>query len=135
MRTQNHKHFALKPFHGGGTTTQLICYKDKIVVPKTLQNRVIDFYHTRLCHPGINRTEETISQYFYWQNMRNDITKAVSTCAICQKQKKQRKKYGHLPVKEAECLPWERLCVDLIGPYDIKSNRGCTRNKITFFTL
>ena len=38
MQAQNHKHYALKPFHGGGTTTQLICYKDKIVVPKTLQN-------------------------------------------------------------------------------------------------
>ena len=96
-------------------------YKHKIVVPQTLQKRVIDFYHTTLCHPGINRTEETISQHFYWQNMQNDITKSVSTCAICQKQKKQRRKYGHLPEKEAEFRPWERLCVDLIGPYNIKS--------------
>ena len=30
------------------------------------------------------------------------------------------KKYGHLPPKEAEAEPWERLCVDLIGPYTIK---------------
>jgi hypothetical protein len=29
-------------------------------------------------------------------------------------------KYGHLPSKEAEAEPWERLCVDLIGPYTIK---------------
>jgi hypothetical protein len=28
-------------------------------------------------------------------------------------------KYGHLPSKEAEAEPWERLCVDLIGPYTI----------------
>jgi hypothetical protein len=25
-----------------------------------------------------------------------------------------------LPSKEAEAEPWERLCVDLIGPYTIK---------------
>ena len=31
-----------------------------------------------------------------------------------------KKKYGHLPIKEAEAEPWEKLCVDLIGPYTIK---------------
>ena len=31
--------------------------------------------------------------------------------------KKQREKYGHLPPKEAEELPWSRVNVDLIGPY------------------
>jgi hypothetical protein len=29
-------------------------------------------------------------------------------------------KYRHLPSKEAEAEPWERPCVDLIGPYTIK---------------
>jgi hypothetical protein len=41
-------------FHGGGTSRQLICFKGKIVVPKLLQKHVIDWYHTTLCHPGIN---------------------------------------------------------------------------------
>jgi hypothetical protein len=53
--------------------------------------------------------------------MRDNITKDVLTCAICQKQKKITKKYGHLPEKEAEFEPWERLCVDLIGPYKVNS--------------
>lgn len=56
--------------------------------------------------------------------MRNDITNDVATCSICQKQKKQRKKYGHLPEKKAEFQPWERLCVDLIGPYTIKKGKN-----------
>jgi hypothetical protein len=29
-------------------------------------------------------------------------------------------KYENLPSKEAEAEPWEKLCVDLIGPYTIK---------------
>ena len=29
------------------------------------------------------------------------------------------KKYGLLPIKEAEVVPWHQLCVDLIGPYRI----------------
>jgi hypothetical protein len=54
--------------------------------------------------------------------MREQITNDVSTCAICQTQKKQSKKYGLLPEKEAEAMPWDRICVDLIGRYNIKSN-------------
>ena len=52
--------------------------------------------------------------------MRNQITNAVTSCAICQRNKKQRKKYGHLPEKVAESDPWDKLCVDLIGPYQIR---------------
>ena len=36
--------------------------------------------------------------------------------------KKQRKKYGHLPAKEAEALPWSRVNVDLIGPYVVRTS-------------
>jgi hypothetical protein len=46
----------------------------------------------------------------------------VSTCAICQTQKKQSKKYGLLPEKETEAMPLDTLCINLIGPYYIKSN-------------
>ena len=35
--------------------------------------------------------------------------------------KKQCKKYGHLPPKQAEVIPWQRVNVDLIGPYTIKT--------------
>jgi hypothetical protein len=46
----------------------------------------------------------------------------VLTCTICQTQKKQSKIYGLLPEKDAEAMPWDRLCIDLIGPYSIESN-------------
>jgi transposase InsO family protein len=51
--------------------------------------------------------------------MRTFITDSVSSCAICQRNKKQRKKYGLLPEKIAESTPWDKCCVDLIGPYKI----------------
>jgi hypothetical protein len=37
-------------------------------------------------------------------------------------EKKQSKKYGLLPEKEAEVKQWEQLCIDLLGPYNIKNN-------------
>ena len=112
--------YSLKDFNGGGKTTSLICYKDKIVVPALLQRHVIMWYHTTLCHPGINRTEETIGQHLWWPNMRNHITNYVKICPLCQRNKRRQKKYGLLPPKEAEATPWDKLCVDLIGPYKIR---------------
>ena len=55
--------------------------------------------------------------------MRDHITRDMSTCGACQKQKKQHKMYGLLPENEAEYKPWEKLCVDLIGPCKIRSKK------------
>ena len=80
---------------------------------------MIDWYHTILCHPGQNRTEETIAQHLWWPNMQEQITAFVKACPTCQKNKRKHTQYGHLPTKEAEAKIWDRLCVDLIGPYKI----------------
>jgi len=112
--------YHLKSFYRGESQYDLICHKHKIVVPKTLQKQILEWYHTFLIHPGINRTEETINQHFWWKTMRDDITKHVSCCPICQKNKRKHKKFGEVPPKKAEANPWERLCVDLIGPYTIR---------------
>ena len=53
--------------------------------------------------------------------MQNHVTAFCKTCRTCQLFKKQRKKYGHLPPKEAEARPWSRVNVDLIGPYVVRT--------------
>jgi len=112
--------YQLQSFHGGGTSTDLVCFKGKIVIPNKMQEHVLNWYHTVLCHPGINRTEESIGQHLWWPKMREHITKYVTRCPTCQRNKRKIKKYGLLPPKEAETLPWDKLCVDLIGPYKIR---------------
>lgn len=111
--------YQIVPYHGGGITHNLVCFKDKIVVPCKLQKHVISWYHTVLCHPGINRTEESIGQHLWWPKMRDHITLYVQSCPVCQLNKRQNKKLGWLPPKIAEATPWDTLCVDLIGPYKI----------------
>ena len=48
-------------------------------------------------------------------------------CPICLRTKKRSIKYGKLPSKVAETIPWETLCVDLIGPYKIKLKKHKTK--------
>ena len=112
--------YKIKAFNAAGKVRELVCYKDKIVVPKTSQKQVMNWYHHYLGHPGINQTKESIGQHLWWPKMRDQITNTVNACAICQCNKKQRKTYGHLPEKRAESEPWDKLCVDLIGPYQIQ---------------
>ena len=120
--------YTIKPFHGAGKTRHLICVNDKIVVPKTLQKRLVEWYHTQLCHPGETRTELTITQHFTWNNLRKTVKEVCSKCHTCQLTKRSDAKYGKLPAKIAETTPWETLCVDLIGPYSFSQPDGKTIN-------
>ena len=44
-----------------GTEINLLCYSDRIVVPKVLQPKILEWYH----YPGRDGTLKTISQHFY----------------------------------------------------------------------
>jgi hypothetical protein len=82
--------YHLADFVGGEKTRSLVCHNGKmIVVPQALTHHVTDWYHTVLCHPGINRAEESISQHLYWPKMRNQITNYVQSCPTCQKSKRK----------------------------------------------
>ena len=107
---------------------KLVTREDKIVVPRRLQGRVVAWYHEYLVHPGETRLEKTLRQTLYWKGLRGHVEGYVKTCRQCQLNKKQRKKYGHLPAKEAEpSEPWNRVNVDLIGPYTVRSPSGQSR--------
>lgn len=111
--------YTKEEFKHSDSTFSLITRKDKIVVPKSLQKKTVEWYHGVLMHPGETRTELTIGQHFYWPNMRKTVKDVCSKCGICQLTKKQHTKYGLLPPKNPEVIPWHTVCVDLIGPYKI----------------
>ena len=126
--------YILHSFRGGGKVQKLICNKEKkIIIPKVLQNRIVQWYHTYLSHPGINRTEQTIRQHFTWTNLRQTVYDLCATCPTCQRTKRSTVKYGKLPPKEAEAEPWEVVCVDLVGPYTMRKNG--TQPTLVFWAL
>jgi hypothetical protein len=83
----------------------------------------VEWYHSMLGHPGEKRTVATITQHLIWPKIHEQVATHFSKCKACQLYKGQKKKYGHLPVKDVEAHPWQTLCVDLIGPYTV-----CTKN-------
>ena len=98
----------------------LIHFAKKIHVPKALRQRVLNWYHHYLCHPGGDRLANTLSTICIWTGMVTQARKLGRQCERCQKFKKRTKKYGHLEPKQAETLvPWHTVCVDLIGTYSL----------------
>ena len=118
-------------FRGGENRSgiKLIVKNDKIYIPEQLQKRVVEWYHVQLNHPGFTQTEETLRQQYTWKNMHGAIWSICRKCDRWQRTKVHHIKYGFLPEKEAECVPWQKLCVDLIGPYTIRIQRPGQKEK------
>jgi Integrase zinc binding domain len=56
-----------------------------------------------------------------WPGVTQDVERLCSTCQVCQRTKKEHKKYGFLPPKLAEYDLWVMVCVDLLSPFTIKT--------------
>jgi transposase InsO family protein len=115
---QGTKEYILKNIEG----TELLTYNGRIIIPKALTERIVEWYHCYLRHPGQVRMDETLRQIYYWDNMRAMVQRHVKSCKLCQLCKKPRKQYGHLPAKTAEeSEPWSRVNVDMMGPLTVKT--------------
>eukprot|EP00957_Ditylum_brightwellii_P079929 6079218-Ditylum_brightwellii.AAC.1 len=121
--------YKTKDFLGGRKKCQLISLNDKIVVPKSLQSKIVIWCNVNLSHPGQIRTEATIRQHFTRNNLRKDVEQVCKKCHNHQLTKKIDPKIGLLPAKNVEEGPWDTLCVDLIGPCMIERKRKCKKEK------
>ena len=98
--------------------------KIRFVIPDSLQENVLNWYHHYLQHPGRDRMEKTLSETMWWHGMSTQIKDLCRKCDRCQKGKKRKRSYAHVPPKEAVTRPWHTVCVDLIGNYEITSRDG-----------
>jgi transposase InsO family protein len=123
-------------FPFGDKEFKLITKENKIVIPEVLQLKAVQYYHLTLCHPGEKRTEATLAQHYTWKGMQKTVEKVCKRCATCQLNKPTLRRVGHLPPKVVEETPWERLCIDLIGPYQIQGIRkGSPERKLHCLTM
>ena len=65
----------------------------------------------------MDRAEATILQHLYQPDIINAVRIEVNNCETCQLTKLSNKKYGKLPAKLYEEIPWNKLYVDLVGHY------------------
>lgn len=69
-------------------------------------------------HLGSYKTFSRVQMTFYWPKMRQDISKYVSRCSICQTTKSdQQRPAGMMGARRGVSRPWEMIAADLIGPF------------------
>ena len=56
-------------------------------------------------------------QHLYWPLIRESVRNEFSYCDTCQLTKRSNKIYGKVPAKVDEEIPWNNLCLDIIGTY------------------
>ena len=106
---------------------KLIHKNNRILVPRSKLQSVLDWYHTVLIHPGESRMIEIIKLVFTWSGLNKQAKNLVKTCHECQMCKKVgKKKYGLLPPKTAESMRWNRVNVDLWGLKSVVNVNGYT---------
>ena len=123
--------YSQKAFKHSDKSYDLWTKNDKIVLPQSMQRRATEWYHVHLLHPGQTRMELTIGQHYCWTGMRKTITTVCRACRVCKQAKHGHQKYGILPPKVPESIPWHTLCIDLIGPYTF----GHGKNAVTLHCL
>ncbi|XP_074303235.1 uncharacterized protein LOC141637674 [Silene latifolia] len=64
-------------------------------------------------HFGVNKTNDVLSEHFYWPKMSKDVQEIVAKCVVCQKAKSTFNKglYTPLPVPTQ---PWNEVSMDFI---------------------
>jgi transposase InsO family protein len=123
QRQQNPQRFPVKFVQG----RPLVCYKMhpndpegawKIALPTGLLDGVVGWYHRVLGHCGITRLYDTIRTHCYHPHLKRKCE--LLHCDACQLNKQLGAGYGELPPREAPLVPWDEVCVDLIGPWKIE---------------
>ena len=127
---QTGKDYFLQNFHGGDKKYSLICKNFKIVIPKQLENHVVEWCHNALSYPRVIRTKLSITQYFYWKNSRQTVYEICSKYKAYHFLKRNKKQYGKPPPKGAESISWDTLCEDPIGKYQVTPKGGGKKSQI-----
>ena len=98
-----------KYLYWGGKVTHIICRSDIIFMPTIIQNYAVNWYHTYPLHPGMDSTKATMSQNYYWPNLRYKIWTYIKFCKTFQKNNDN----------NINIVIWCIFLVYLIGPYKI----------------
>jgi hypothetical protein len=84
-----------------------------------LQRKIIHNHHDLVAygHPGISRTTELVSRFYWWPNLAKDVQSYIKGCAECQRHKinTQTRKAPLSPITPVhEALPFQTIALDFI---------------------
>ncbi|BHF67614.1 hypothetical protein SprV_0301064100 [Sparganum proliferum] len=91
-------------------------YPQRVVLPLSMVDDVVERMHAELGHSGTHKTEWALRRRYYWPNQKTDIQNILRSCGHCLGFKSPGHSYRAplQPIKTG--YPNERVAVDLVGP-------------------
>ena len=62
---------------------QIVHFRGRLLIPMALKDRVLDWYHIIMCHPGVTVLYQTLKQNVYWKGIKSDVEAYCKTCHQC----------------------------------------------------
>ena len=95
------------------------------VLPTATYKKIKDFHNAVIGHHGIERTLQKLSAANQnWEGMRKDVKLFIDRCPCCQKMSAIKPLIHTMPFTLASYSPFDRICVDTIGPLPTDSDSG-----------
>lgn len=76
-------------------------------------------------HQGIAKTIARIARRYYWPGMFRDTARFVRSCSVCRRFKGEPRKLPGKMQPSRNCIPWETVSTDLVGPLPRSSKGNC----------
>ena len=98
-------------------TTTRRSFRQQLVVPETLKERVMYLHHASApaAHVGMARTYMSVREKYYWQGMKLDIRRYVLACH-CQGIKQRAQEVNFADTKLNSYWPNDLVAIDCAGP-------------------
>ena len=83
----------------------LVHNHNRILVPLSMRDKVLQWYHLLQCHSGEKRMKKTICFVYTWKSLKADLKRVCKHCHMCQISKNlDRKKFGLVPEKKEKII-------------------------------
>ncbi len=91
--------------------------EDQMRLPTSIYERISSVHNSDVGHFGVEKTLERLKQQNHkWSRMRKHVKQYIDRCTCCQKMSTIRPLIHTQPFTLASYSPFDRICVDTIGP-------------------
>jgi len=100
--------------------------KHQIVLPQSIRKSVMEIAHEGFGgHLGIRKTYQKILNDFFWPALKQDVTKHINSCHVCQVVGKPNQPIPPYPLQpiQVPCEPFQKIIIDCVGPLP-KTTKG-----------
>ena len=91
--------------------------KEQICLPLEYRHKCLQLAHTNFGHQRRNKMVDLIKPFFHWPSLTKDHLTFVRQCDEYQRKNKAMPKHNSMQVREITNIPFERVAVDLVGPF------------------